>query len=187
MGMSHVVQFAMCYALWVLLVWPFRVGFGGLLMWAAGSGGSGPLMVEGWMQDLLAGILVAGLAAALFGHIFPRHPEKVLHPLRYLWFMEYVPVFVYSCVAANLDVAYRVLHLRLPIRPGIVKVRTTIRSDTGRMILAHTIALLPGTLVIDMVGQDMYVHWINVSADSPERRAEIILGRFEGILKRVFD
>ena len=186
--MSYVVQFLMCYTLWVLLVWPFRVGIGGLVLWA-GSGFEGGLavMAPGAGQDLLAGILVAGLAAVLFGHVFPRHPERILHPMRYLWFLEYVPVFVYACVLANLDVAYRVLHLRLPIRPGIVKVRTTLKSEMGRVILAHTIALLPGTLVIDMVGQDMYVHWINVSAESPQQRADIILGRFEDILKRVFD
>jgi multicomponent Na+:H+ antiporter subunit E len=171
--MSYVLQFLMCYAVWVLLVWPFSPGMTG---WAPGAG-----------QELVAGALVAGLAATLFGGVFPRHAGRVLNPMRYLWFGLYVPSFAIACVLANLDVAYRVLHLRLPIRPGIVKVRTGLKSEMGRLIMAHSIALIPGTLVVDMVGQDMYVHWINVSTDSAELRAELILGNFEWLLKKVFD
>jgi multicomponent Na+:H+ antiporter subunit E len=169
--MSYLLQFLMCYAVWVLLVWPFRDG----------------ALVPGAGQELVAGTLVAGLAAALFGGVFPRHAGRVLSPVRYLWLLLYVPAFVIACVLANLDVAYRVLHLRLPIRPGIVKVRTSLKSEMGKLILAHTIALIPGTLVVDMVGPDMYVHWINVSTDSAELRSELIMGNFEWLLKRVFD
>jgi len=174
--MSYVIQFLMCYLLWVLLVWPFSS--------AAASGGA---LAPGGAQDLLAGILVAAASAAIFGRVFPRHPGRVLHPLRYLWLLVYIPVVIWACLVANLDVAYRVLHLRLPIRPGIVKVRTGLKSEMGKIILANSITLTPGTLTVDIVGQDLYVHWINVSSDSAQLRAEIILGQFEEILKRVFD
>jgi multicomponent Na+:H+ antiporter subunit E len=176
----------------LLLAWPFKVGIGHLL-WAllawpfVDNVAPGGILAPGAAQELVAGMLVAGLAATLFGGVFPRHAGRVLNPLRYLWFLIYVPVFAVACVLANLDVAYRVLHLRLTIRPGIVKVRTSLKSEMGKLILAHSIALIPGTLVVDMVGQEMYVHWINVSTDSAELRSELILGNFEWLLKKVFD
>jgi multicomponent Na+:H+ antiporter subunit E len=169
--MSYAIQFLMSYLLWVLLVWPF------------GKDG----LVPGGGQDLLAGLAVAALCAGVFGRTFPRHPERLLSPVRYLYFLVYLPVFVWACLMANLDVAYRVLHLRLPIRPAIVKIRTSIKSEMGKFILANSITLTPGTLTVDVVGQDLYIHWINAVTESPELRAELIAGRFEDLLKRIFD
>jgi multicomponent Na+:H+ antiporter subunit E len=191
--MSYVIHFVMSFLLWVLLVWPFRVGVLTLLCmplhWAmpGSSPATGPVLEPGAAQSLICGLLVATLVAGVFGRMFPRNPGRLLNPARYLWLAAYVPTFLWACLMANLDVAYRVLHLRLPIRPGIVKVRTTIRSDMGKFILANSITLTPGTLSVDFVGQDLYIHWINVSGDSPQARAQIILGQFEGILKKVFD
>ena len=190
--MSYLVQFVMCYLVWILLAWPFKVGIGQLL-WALVAWSfvdhpvPGGVLAPGAGQEFIAGALVAGLAATLFGGVFPRHAGRVLNPVRYLWFGLYVPVFAVACVLANLDVAYRVLHLRLPIRPGIVRVRTSLKSEMGKVVLAHTIALIPGTLVVDTVGQDMYGHWMNVSTESAELRSELILGNFEWLLKKVFD
>jgi multicomponent Na+:H+ antiporter subunit E len=190
--MSYAIQFLMCYLLWVLLVWPFKVGalqvLGALLAWpfvdAAVPDG---VWLPGAGQDLIAGAMVAGLAALFFGRFFPRHGGRILNPLRYLWLAVYLPIFAWACLVANLDVAYRVLHLRLPIRPAIVKVRIGLKSEMGRFILANSITLTPGTLSVDLVGPDLYIHWINVSTDSPQLRAEMILGQFEGLLKKVFD
>lgn len=210
--MKYVCMFVMSLLLWLLLVWPFRGGVADVLRAAvpgtaasatsveedafeaapAGSPASlkrekRGLFAPGAGQDLLAGVLVAVLAAALFGRNFPMHAGRLLHPARYLWLLLYLPVFVWACVLANLDVAYRVLHLRLPIKPAIVKVRTSLRSDMGKFILANSVTLTPGTLSVDIVGQDLYIHWINAREGSPQERAEMILGRLEAILKRVFE
>jgi len=168
---SYVIQFVFCYLFWLLLVWPFAEG--GL---APGGG-----------QDLVAGVLVAAMAAGIFGRIFPRHPERLLSPARWLWALIYLPMLAWACFLANLDVAYRVLHLRLPVRPAIVKVRTTVKSDMGKFVLANSITLTPGTLTVDIVGQDLYIHWINVTTESPRLRAEVLVGRFEELIKRIFD
>ena len=90
-------------------------------------------------------------------------------------------------VKANLDVAYRVLHMDLPIRPGIVKVKSTLQSDLGLTFLANSITLTPGTLTVDIIGNELYIHWINVLTDDPEQQTAIIVRRFENILKKVFE
>ncbi|HSW46541.1 MAG TPA: Na+/H+ antiporter subunit E [Phycisphaerae bacterium] len=66
-----------------------------------------------------------------------------------------------------------------------VRGRTSITSDWAKMFLAASITLTPGTLVVDIDGQDMYVHWINVPADGREARE--IAATFEPMLRRIFE
>lgn len=161
--MKKVAFFLLLLATWLLLTWRVEA------------------------QDVFVGIGFSLLLAAALGRIYPRVPEGLLHPRRWLWFLVYIPYFLYACVRANLDVAYRVLHPHVPIRPGIVKVRTTLRSDLAKTFLANSITLTPGTLSVDIVGQDLYVHWINVTTEDPQQQTAEIVGRFERMLKEIFE
>jgi len=161
--MRRIVHFIVALVVWLLLTWSWTV------------------------QNVIAGVLVAAVSAALFGHLFPRHSRMMFNLTRVLWFIYYIPVFLIHCFKANLDVAYRVLHMNVPIRPGIVRVKTTLKSDMGLTFLANSITLTPGTLTVDIIEDDMYIHWINVISDDPEEHTRIIVKRFEDILKRVFE
>ena len=68
-----------------------------------------------------------------------------------------------------------------------MKVRTTLTSDLAKTFLANSITLTPGTLTVDIDGQDFYVHWINIDTDSAEERTARICGRFEPLLRRIFE
>jgi multicomponent Na+:H+ antiporter subunit E len=84
-------------------------------------------------------------------------------------------------------VAYRVLHPDMPIRPGIVKVRTDLESEMAKTFLANSITLTPGTLTVDIDGSDLYIHWINVVGEGVEAHSDLIVRRFEKLLRRVFE
>ena len=85
--------------------------------------------------------------------------------------------------------AYRVIHPKLPINPGIVKVKTTLKTDTALTFLANSITLTPGTLSVDIDKDNgiLYIHWIDVKAKDVEGATKIIVERFEKILKKIFD
>jgi len=138
-------------------------------------------------QDVFVGMGFSLVLAAALGRIYPRAPERLLHPRRWFWFLCYIPYFTYCCIKANFDVAYRVLHVHVPIRPGIVRVRTELQSDLAKTFLANSITLTPGTLTVDIDGQDFYVHWINITSDEPEQQTEVIVRRFERMLKEIFE
>jgi multicomponent Na+:H+ antiporter subunit E len=53
-------------------------------------------------------------------------------------------------IKANLDVALRVIKPVIPINPGIVKVKTKLKTPMGRLILTNSITLTPGTLTVDI-------------------------------------
>ncbi len=141
-------------------------------------------------QHFIAGVFIAYLVAYITGDLFVKRPYVLKHPKRYWYFVAYyIPVFLWECLKANIDVAYRVLHPSLPIKPGIVKVKTKLKSDTGLTFLANSITLTPGTLSVDIDrdGGILYVHWINVKDKDIEAATKIIIGRFERILERIFE
>lgn len=140
-------------------------------------------------QHLTVGILVAFLVAMMMGDMFAEHAHKWFHPRRYIWFVIYVFVFAWECLKSNLDVACRVLNPRLPINPGIVKVKTILKTETGLTFLANFITLTPGTFSVD-IDQDngcLYIHWIDVKTQDTEKASQIIVSKFEKILKEVFE
>ena len=162
---SRIVLFILGYIVWALLNW-----------------------APDW-QHLLIGVFVAGLAALLAGDLFPARFELLFDAKRYYWTLYYIPVFLWECVKANLDVAYRVLHPDLPIRPGIVKIRTSLKSDIALTFLANSITLTPGTMCVD-IDKDkgiLYIHGISVQDETVEGATKIIASKFERIIKGIFE
>ena len=159
----RMTEFIISFLMWVLLTWSLK------------------------LQDIMAGIVVALMVTILTRKLFPQDIVKLLNPRRFLFAVIYMPYLVYYILLANLDVAYRVLNPYLPINPGIVRVKTSLTSDFAKTILANSITLTPGTLTVEVNGDDFYVHWINISSDNPEVQREVILGRFERMLRRIFE
>ena len=161
--MKWLLCLLMVFTLWMLLFWSVE-----------------PLVVG-------AGVFFALIVGTVLGGIYPDGLGKLLNPLRWFYFLVYLPYFLHYCIRANLDVMVRVVHPDVPIRPGIVKVTTTLNSNMAKTFLANSITLTPGTLTIDIDGQDLYIHWINIETDDPSARSAEICGRFEPLLRRIFE
>jgi multicomponent Na+:H+ antiporter subunit E len=140
-------------------------------------------------QEILIGIIVSGFVAYLTGSLFTRRPHLFKHTRRYLWFLYFIPVFIWECIKANIDVALRVIHPFKPLNPGIVKIKTSLKSDTALTFLANSITLTPGTLTVDIdKGKGMlYIHWIDVKSKDVEKATKIIAHKFETIIKKIFE
>ncbi len=162
---SRMVLFILGFLIWMLLSWP------------------------GDFQHAIVGIFVAGFVAFITGDMFVQRPRQFKNINRYLWFCYYIPIFLWECLKANIDVAYRVIHPDLPINPGIVKVKTTLKSDTGLTFLANSITLTPGTMSVDIDREFgyLYIHWIDVKDKDTQKATEIIVQNFERVLKKIFE
>ncbi len=159
------------FIIWFLLVWPFDPNTGELRL-----------------QSTLIGVVVAIFVGLYFGDKIPERlsPGTVIR--RIFWTIVYVPMFFWYVVLANLDVVYRVIHPEMPIHPGIVKIKTNLKSAAGRTMLANSITLTPGTLTVDITDDGyLYIHWINVKTDDVEEASKRIAGRFEKVLRRMFE
>lgn len=105
---------------------------------------------------------------------------------RVFFALVYVIVLLTEIIKANFDVAYRVLHPRMPIKPGIVVVKTSLKSDIAKLVLANSITLTPGTFTLDVIGDELLIHWINVKAEDVDGATKMIGGRFEKFLRIIF-
>jgi len=47
--------------------------------------------------------------------------------------------------------------------------------------------MTPGTMSVDIVGEYLYIHWINVKSEDIEGATEQIVGIFEKFLRRIFE
>jgi len=140
------------------------------------------------LQMFTAGIIASVIVALLFHEILPKEHRVFTSPIRIFWLLVYLPVFFYYMIKANFDVVYRALHPKMPIRPGIVKIRTNLKTDSGITALANSITLTPGTLTVDLTDDGfLYIHWINVKSDDVEQATEHIARRFEWFLEKIFE
>lgn len=163
------IFFVVGLIIWIFYTWPF---------------------VEGRVdiQMLTAGVIAALMVALLFHNILPKEHCVFISPVRIFWLLVYIPVFFYYLIMANFDVVYRALHPKMPIRPGIVKIKTNLKTDSGITALANSITLTPGTLTVDLTDDGfLYVHWINVKSDDVEQATKYIARRFEWFLAKIFE
>ena len=136
-------------------------------------------------QEIIAGAILSLVLSLWLYRYLTEKGLSIFAPRRILYSILYIPIFFYACLKANLDVAYRVLHPKMPIKPGIVAIKTNLKSDVGKLLLANSITLTPGTLTIDVCGEYLFVHWINVKTEDEEEAGKIISARFEKYIKAI--
>lgn len=162
--------FVIVFVFWLLLAWP--VAEDGSLLWT----------------DISVGVVCSALVALVMRAMFRQNFIRLLNPRAWFWSFVYLFVFAWEVFKGGLDVVYRVLHPNMPIHPGIVRVKSQLKSDTGQIVLANSITLTPGTLTVEVTEDGVfYVHWLNVLSTDDEEAAKHVLRRFEWFIKRIFE
>ena len=81
---------------------------------------------------------------------YPVHLSVIL-PRYWLWLFKEI-------VLANIDVTKRILAPNLPINPQLFRVKATQHNELGKVIYANSITLTPGTVTVDIDGDEFLVH-----------------------------
>lgn len=135
-------------------------------------------------------LIVGGIVALPIASVFARRGETWqqvrLTPVSLLHFVLYTCVFVRELVRANINVMRWVYSPRLDIRPGVVRITTGLKSPIGRLALANSIALTPGSLVLDIEDDTLLVHWLDVETMDRDEATRLIAGLYERHLEKVF-
>jgi multicomponent Na+:H+ antiporter subunit E len=135
--------------------------------------------------------LAVGAGISLLIALFSRRGMTFLSDFHFsskaaLATVGYFLYFFQELVKANIRLAKIVLSPSLPINPGFVKVRTRLKSRMGRLALANTITLTPGTLTVEMKDDWLYVHWITMDASDIDGATEQIVSGFERYLEVMY-
>ena len=136
-------------------------------------------------QELILGAFVSLVVTLLFGSRFTIFTGFRFSWMAPVYILQYLGDFMIALVKANFELARRVLTPSLPIRPEMVEVRTRLQSPLGRMLLANTITLTPGTLTVDVEDDLLLVHWVYCPPGTDIQQAtDAIAGSFERRLGR---
>jgi multicomponent Na+:H+ antiporter subunit E len=135
-------------------------------------------------------LIVGACVALLVTLIFSRAPQVVttlrLNPKALIYLFAYFWVFLFELLKSNIDVATRVISPTLNINPGIVKVKTRLKSKMGRLLLANSITLTPGTLTVEIEDDFLFIHWIDVSSTDVKHASKKIVAGFEKYLEVIY-
>ena len=78
-------------------------------------------------------------------------------------FARYVTVLLQEILKANAAVFRLILTRKESIEPVLIHVRTDLKTETARVILANSITLTPGTITVSMTQRQLLVHCLDKS------------------------
>jgi multicomponent Na+:H+ antiporter subunit E len=136
--LSSVVILFGTWLLWSGIYQPLTIGFG-----------VGSCLFVAWLSARMGIVDEEGSPV----HLVPR-------------LVLYVPWLVLAVIKANLDVAVRILKPGLPISPRLVKIKASQQNDLGRVVYANSITLTPGTVTVDMQGDELTIHALTAEAEA---------------------
>ena len=91
------------------------------------------------------------------GESHPIHLSLGL-PIYWIWLS-------WEILKANVDVARRIMHPKMPIDPRLFKVAPQQNSDLARVIYANSITLTPGTITTDLTTEYIQVHALSMEGE----------------------
>lgn len=121
-------------------------------------------------RNLLVGLGFAYLALAI---IQPQVPALAGYAQRLPRILGFLGFFLRQLALANLKVAYDIVTLPWHMRPGVIAMPLTARSDFEIALVANLISLTPGTLSLD-VSDDrrvLYIHAMFLDDEPALRRS----------------
>lgn len=127
-------------------------------LWFALSGHTEPLLLAFGAVSCAIVVLIAWRFGILDRESVPLHLG--------LRFIGYWAWLAGQIVKSNLEVARLVLQPNA-IDPRLVRVKATQHSDIGRVIHANSITLTPGTVSIEIEGDEILVHALTPKLSKP--------------------
>jgi multicomponent Na+:H+ antiporter subunit E len=130
------------------------------------------------LPEIMLGMIVAIVTALISVRYLP-FSFQTFHPLRIVRALIYAPLFIWKMIVANLHIAGIVIRPQLRIHPSIIKAKTNLTNPAGKLILTSSITLTPGTLSVDTVQDDVYVHVVDSPMTSEGEARQRIIAPFE--------
>ncbi|ERP30943.1 Na+/H+ antiporter subunit E [Chitinivibrio alkaliphilus] len=151
-----------CLILWILLTFDLSL----------------PTLVTGTVYSLITALLV---------HSY-FYKNEILRRYRFLYRFDllflYLIILIFQSYTASFQLIYQMITRKNT--PGIVRIRTRLKSKISRAILANTITLIPGTMTLWLEGRFLYVHCFDIPHSHSVIAGNIIKGKQERLLGKLF-
>ena len=78
--------------------------------------------------------------------------------IRLLRLLYFIPWLMWEIFVSSVKVAGLILHPKMPIKAGVITFNTQLSNVNGRVILGNSITLTPGTVTLELSGNELLVH-----------------------------
>ena len=129
---------------------------------------------------LLSGVISSLLVSYMSNDLLIGNGDIKLGFIRTIRFIRFLPWLLWQIVLANIDLALRTLHPKMPINPMLINFKNNLKTDLGMVILANSITLTPGTVTIDVNKNEFLVHVISEKAAQ-----SLISGEMQARVKKI--
>tara|TARA_B100001029_G_C14889397_1_gene354518 strand:- start:261 stop:743 length:483 start_codon:yes stop_codon:yes gene_type:complete len=128
----------------------------------------------------LSGFISSLLVSYMSNDLLIGNGDIKLGFIRTIKFIRFLPWLLWQIVLANIDLALRTLHPKMPINPILINIKNNLKSDLGMVILANSITLTPGTVTIDVNENEFLIHVISEKAAQ-----SLISGEMQARVKKI--
>lgn len=120
------------------------------------------MLWSGYFKPLLLGLGLVSVLACLYLAVRMRRTDGEgagfsiidhIHQLATYW-----PWLLVEIAKSNIDVARIVLAPKIDVDPVMIRVTATQQTGLGKVIYGNSITLTPGTITVDMEGDQIIVH-----------------------------
>lgn len=118
------------------------------------------LVLFWWMlnrEDQASWIIGAPFIAAAVALSIVLAPPRALR-WRPWQVIRFIPLFLRESLKGGIDVTRRVLRPAMPLHPIIFNYKVRLPDGLPRLLMLNVVSLLPGTLSVDMHGDQLTLH-----------------------------
>ncbi len=113
-------------------------------------------------ETAIMGVVIAIPVYIFFCRYMHFSPKKEIRFLQRVGFaIRYIFVLLCEIVKANFAVIHLILSSKYEVEPALVEFHTELKSDIGKVTLANSITLTPGTISVEVEGDRFLVHGLD--------------------------
>lgn len=77
------------------------------------------------------------------------------------WMIQYGFILLWEIVKANVDTAKFILNQKIEVEPQLIHFTSPLKTELGKVILANSITLTPGTITVSLENNEYTVHCLD--------------------------
>lgn len=117
------------------------------------------------IEAIITGSIAVAFVVAFSRDLILTKDESPLYSIKKIFLLlSYIPVLVLEIIKSGIDVAKIVLNPKMPISPGFTKIKVPLQMDFTKVLFANSVTLTPGTLTVDIIGDEYIIHHLTDEA-----------------------
>ena len=131
------------------------------------------------IENIIIGLSISFAISIFYTKTFIHNAFESINPF---WLIVYLFILLKNLIISNAQIAKRTLSKDMKLSPAIVAVKTELKSDWKKLLLANSITLTPGTLTLDIIDDTIFIHIIEYRNRDDK---ESITKEFENIISKI--